>query len=60
MILLIRNDFVHLRVAPSMNEIRVPRWISVPLSPDLGGYGFTSSEHGAEPDNIQVSRSFQW
>ena len=41
------------------NEIRVPDWISVPLSPNLGGYFFTSSERGAEPDHIQVSRSLQ-
>ena len=42
------------------NEIRVPDWISVPLSPDLGGYFFTSGGLGAEPDHIQVLRSLQW
>ena len=61
MVLLTRKDLVHLRVVPTIkNGIQVPEWISVPLSPDLGGYFFTSSEFGAEPDQTQVLRGLQW
>ena len=53
MILLIRIDL-------AQEKSEYPVGMSVPLSPDLGGYYFISNEIGAEPDHMQVSRSLQW
>ena len=53
MILLIRKDL-------AQEKSEYPVGMSVPLSPDLGGYYFISNEIGAEPDHMQVSRSLQW